>query len=469
MNRLTLLAAAVLAVGSLAAKAPEYRQVEARENAQKPEWKSYEAKTVDRLPGFNCRKSDPRQSVYGGWMVDRQEATGFFRTQKIGDRWWLIDPEGWPYIHKAVAVFTTGGSDRQKKALEEKFGTPAAWAADQQEMLRRYGFNGLGAWSDVNTVRESEHPMPYTVIVNPMGMYRGQHRRHFGGKYKQAGWQGYRFDLAMVFDPGFDAVIDRAIAPIAKYRDDKYLLGYFTDNELPWVNDALDRHLTLLAHDEDAYIAVRKWYDERKGVKDAPAGEITDADRKAFQAFYFDTYMRKVTEALRKYDSNHLYLGCRFNQWNYELVNDEMFKTAGKYMDILSINHYQKWEPDAQAVQNWGAWSGKPFFVTEFYTKGEDSELPNTTGAGWNVRTQAERGYFYQNFVLKLIESKVCVGWHWFTYQDNDPENPNTDPSNRDSNKGMVTWDFQYYSPLLDNMEELNGNVYQLTRFYDAQ
>ena len=52
MNRLTLLAAAVLAVGSLAAKAPEYRQVEARENAQKPEWKSYEAKTVDRLPGF---------------------------------------------------------------------------------------------------------------------------------------------------------------------------------------------------------------------------------------------------------------------------------------------------------------------------------------------------------------------------------------------------------------------------------
>lgn len=176
-----------------------------------------------------------------------------------------------------------------------------------------------------------------------------------------------------------------------------------------------------------------------------------------------------MTKAIKKYDPNHLYLGCRFNQWNYELVNDEMFKTAGKYMDILSINHYQKWEPDAQAVQNWGAWSGKPFFVTEFYTKGEDSELPNTTGAGWNVRTQAERGYFYQNFALKLIESKVCVGWHWFTYQDNDPENLNTDPSNRDSNKGMVTWDFQYYSPLLDNMEELNGNVYQLTRFYDAQ
>lgn len=122
MNRLTLLAAAVLAAGSLAAKSPEYRRVEARENAQKPEWKSYEAKTVDRLPGFNCRKSDPKQSVYGGWMVDRQEATGFFRTQKIGDRWWLIDPEGWPFIHKAVAVFTTAVRTARKRPSKRNSG-----------------------------------------------------------------------------------------------------------------------------------------------------------------------------------------------------------------------------------------------------------------------------------------------------------------------------------------------------------
>ena len=165
-------------------------------------------------------------------------------------------------------------------------------------------------------------------------------------------------------------MIDRAVSPVAEYRDDKYLLGYFTDNELPWVNDALDRHLTLLAHDEDAYIAVRKWYDERKGVKDAPAAEITDADRKAFQTFYFDTYMRKVTEALRKYDPNHLYLGCRFNQHHQEMASPEIFAVAGRYMDVISINHYRLWEPDAAWMANWEKWSGKPFIITEFYTKG---------------------------------------------------------------------------------------------------
>src|SRR5262245_5574434 len=31
---------------------------------------------------------------YGGYAGDRRKATGFFRVEKIGERWWLIDPEG---------------------------------------------------------------------------------------------------------------------------------------------------------------------------------------------------------------------------------------------------------------------------------------------------------------------------------------------------------------------------------------
>ena len=464
----TLLLAGLLAAEGLAARTPGYRQVQARENARKTEWKSYEAKTVDRLAGFNPRKADPRQDEFGGWMVNRQQATGFFRTQKIGDRWWLIDPEGYPYLAKGIAVFSMGGSDRQRKALAEKFSTPEAWAESQQAMLRSYGFNSLGAWSAVDVVRRSEHPMPYTVIVSPMGAYRSEHRKRFGGKYRQAGWQGYRFDLAMVFDPGFDAVIDGVVSQVAKYRDDKYLVGYFTDNEIPWVNDALDRHLTLLAHDEDAYLTVRKWFEERKG-KDARVDQITDEDRRAFQAFYFETYMRKVTAALRKYDPNHLYLGCRFNQHREEMASPEIFAVAGKYMDVISINHYRLWEPKAEWMANWEKWSGKPFLITEFYTKGEDSGLPNNTGAGWNVPTQADRGWFYQNFVMELLRSGNCVGWHWFTYMDNDPQNLKTDPSNRDSNKGVVAWDFSPYVVLLDEMKQLNDCTYRLTQYFDAQ
>ena len=105
--------------------------------------------------------------------------------------------------------------------------------------------------------------------------------------------------------------------------------------------------------------------------------------------------------------------------------------------------------------------------ITEFYAKGEDSGLPNATGGGWLVRTQGDRGIFYENFVNELIKSKVCVGWHWFKYMDNDPTDLKTDPSNRDSNKGVVSWDFKRYDPLLAHMKRMNSHVYGLSGFYE--
>lgn len=440
--------------------------VETRKNTRVAEWTSYPTRTLGTLKGFKTRKTDPATDEYGGWKDVTYEATGFFRTQKVGGRWWIIDPSGHPYIFKGVAVFSVGHSQRQRQALADKFSTRENWAQSEMDMLRSLGFNGLGAWSTVDVVRKCERPMPYTVIVSPMGRYKAEHIRRFGGSYLQHGWQNYRFDLAMVFDPDFDTYVESELARVEAYKDDPWLVGYFTDNEIPWVNDALDRHLTLLAHDEPAYLAVREWFDNRKG-KDAGVEDITQEDRDAFMAFYLDTYLSKVTTALRKHDTNHMYLGCRFNQWREELHNKAMFEVAGRYMDIISVNHYQRWTPDMEEITNFGSWSGKPFIVTEFYTKGEDSDLPNTTGAGWNVHTQADRGWFYQNFCLQLLESKCCVGWHWFKYMDNDPEDTTTDYSNRDSNKGMVKWNFDPYPELLERMKQLNERTYRLIKYFD--
>jgi len=83
------------------------------------------------------------------------------------------------------------------------------------------------------------------------------------------------------------------------------------------------------------------------------------------------------------------------------------------------------------------------------------------------VATQQDRGWFYQNFTLGLLESKVCVGWHWFKYIDNDPTDLKTDPSNRDSNKGIVNVKYEPYQPLLDAMQELNHAAYPLTDYFD--
>ncbi|MCC8154371.1 MAG: hypothetical protein LIP01_09230 [Tannerellaceae bacterium] len=442
--------------------------VKARENSTVEKWDTYQALTVENLKGFKKGK-EPALSKFSGYKVNRQDATGFFRTEQIAGRWWIIDPEGYPFHHRAVVAYEPGRSEKQQLALQEKFGTRTGWLEAETKRLRSYGFNGAGAWSAVKDMRMTESPLVYTVIVNPMGNYNHEQKKKYGGSYRIAGWQGYRFNLPMVFDKEFEEYVERSLAPLAEYKDDPYLLGYFTDNELPWYTDALDRHLQYLAKDEPGYLAAYEWLNKRKG-KDAGIEDITEEDRQAFSAYFFETYMQKVTSVLRRIDPNHMYLGCRFNQEpRQELTNPEIFRVAGQYMDIISINHYRKWEPDQNQLQEWREWSGRPFLITEWYVKGEDSGLPNATGAGWNVETQDDRGLFYENFTLGLLRSPYSVGWHWFRYQDNDPEDLSTDPSNRDSNKGIVDRDYNPWTDLLNRTRNVNNQVYNLTRFFDAQ
>jgi len=180
-----------------------------------------------------------------------------------------------------------------------------------------------------------------------------------------------------------------------------------------------------------------------------------------------EKYYSVVSKAIKKYDPNHLYLGSRLH--SYELKVEPFFRAVGKYVDVIAINYYRVWTPVAKDMENWTTWSGKPFIVTEWYTKGEDSKMTNYSGAGWLVHTQNDRGLFYQNFSLALLESGNCVGFHWFKYQDNDPDNKNVDPSNTDANKGIVNTTYDVYEPLLSKMKEINTQVYSLIDFFDKR
>ena len=104
--------------------------------------------------------------------------------------------------------------------------------------------------------------------------------------------------------------------------------------------------------------------------------------------------------------------------------------------------------------------------ISEFYTKGEGTGLVNQNGAGWIVKTQQDRGSFYQNFALALLQSKVCIGWHWFKYMDEDPDSTG-DPSISSANKGTVDFNFNPYVPLLTSMHDLNQHVYGLASYFD--
>ena len=93
---------------------------------------SIDCRTLDSLDDYFIDPVNMELSKYGGWKAHRVAATGFFRVEKINDRWWAIDPEGYLYIHKAPNSIH----------LDD-------FTADEiYQLLPQYGFNGTGCWSD---------------------------------------------------------------------------------------------------------------------------------------------------------------------------------------------------------------------------------------------------------------------------------------------------------------------------------
>lgn len=452
---------AALAFSTEAADKP--LMVSALPRGQK-EWHEYETRDLDSLPSFKPAKHRPKLDRFGG-LADRQyPATGFLRTQKVGDRWWIVDPEGHPMLHMALVRVAPIVSPTNETTFAKHFGNDATWAAKTTSFLREHGFNGLGAWSSTTALRAVEAPLVYTTNLDFMSGY-GRKR---GGTFVQPGHAGYPNDSIFVFDPGFETFCEERAQALADHKDDPYLLGYFSDNELPWRHNALDRFLEL-PESEAGRQAAQKWWETRQrdnATEQNPQGTraITDADRDAFLGLIADRYYHIVSTAIRKYDPNHLFLGARHHPPDFDL--EPLLRAAGRYIDVLSMNYYGAWTPSAERIKNWETWTGKPFLVTEWYVKGVDSGLGNTTGAGWIVKTQKDRGLFYEQFTLALLESRACVGWHWFRYMDNDPSHKE-DPSNVDANKGVLTIQYEPYKPLLRSMKRLNEQVYSLIEYFD--
>lgn len=153
-------------------------------------------------------------------------------------------------MHRGFAVFVAETSSGQKAALTANYGSSSNWVTTtENEYLRQNGFSGVGAWSNVDLILYSAKPLIYNTIASPLVSYRSQHIKKFTNSEYPAGsysWQGYYRGIVMVFDLEFDTYVDSSIKGIAKYANDKNLLGYFTDNELLYIDKALFKRIVKL-------------------------------------------------------------------------------------------------------------------------------------------------------------------------------------------------------------------------------
>ena len=402
----------------------------------------------------------------------RLKSPGFFHTQVINKRLWIVDPSGQPWLSLGVCHIsyegdrTDDGQSPYHDVASRRYGDGETWARAQAKRLRQWGFNTIGCWS---SPQMNSQGLAYTVMLNVSTF---------------AGGDWLRNEFPDVFSPAFSAgAAQSAAEKCAPCKDDPLLLGYFADNELDW--NGFRRGLTLfdtfLARDAatPGKLALVKQLRERyhgdlaalnaawdlslasfeallecKSIQPGSQAQVEtiSADKDAYLRLAARTYFATCRDAIHAVDPHHMILGVRFAGRAELGVAEE----CGKYVDIVSFNDYN-YDVPADKLWDLARDTYRPIMITEWSFKAMDSGLPNLRGAGVPVVTQMERAEAYERYTKQALSLPFVVGLHWFQYTDQPIQGRAHDGEN--SNYGLVTIDDEPYVTLVEKMRQVNAQA----------
>lgn len=355
-------------------------------------------------------------SEYGGFTSAKTRPTGFFRVEKIKERWWFIDPDGYLFFSNGSCcieplsdlsrtegreyIFTKlppeelspsiTSSGRTRNAsfytwnLNRRFGDDwyQEWMTLTSRRMNSWGLNTIGNWSDTNL--GSSRKIPYVVNLSGWGI--------------QTGIMG----MPDVYEPGYAAMVDSAASEqCSPKKNDAYLIGYFIGNEPPWPGREQELAELILDGKSSAMQIALKQY--------LSAGD-TPERRKEFIYQAYTRFLKIVCSAIKKYDPNHLNLGFRLGGVN----PDEMISASKDFFDVFSINIYN-YTPGQEIIQNIYDLTGLPVLIGEFHfgvpARGMAPGLAQT-------KDLQERAVAYQYYVENAAAHPAIIGTHWFQWID---------------------------------------------------
>lgn len=448
---------------------------------------------------------------YGGSTIYLpRTATGFFRTEFVNGKWWLVTPQGnlffsigmnnvsannptvvtgreslfsqlpvkndplgqfYSWIKQPRLGPPTGAAtyDFYKSNLYQKYGSNwnSQWADTTQQRLSHWGFNTIGNWSDGNLLGTGK--MPYTATG-----YSGS-----TGATISTGLD-YWAPTPDPFDPQFAVDLARNLNSVTqKYKSDPYCIGYFVDNEINWVgvgpkanlgisigtlkkqsssspakqeflNQLSGKYGTIEALNNSWQSGFSSWA-SLKGPVDVAAltSSRLDQDLSNFLTVFARRYFSSVRDELKRQDPNHLYLACRFSWYGPEVL-----AAAAEFSDVLSFNVYAR----NISARDWSFLGplNKPAMISEFQFGARDRGL---FGPGLiETDSQTGRAQLYNDYVLSAARCPFFVGCHWFQYTDQPTSGRAFDGQNY--NIGMVDITDTPYPELTQGCQETNRQVY---------
>jgi hypothetical protein len=419
-------------------------------------------------------------------------ATGFFHVTRDGDTWWLVDPNGQRMLSLGTDHVRYEGHWCEKlgyppygRQTQKKYGSAEKWAEEATRRLKAWNFNMLGAG---NSPQARYQGVAHTDFIR-----FGTDFSSVAHIVEKTTWTGF----PDVFDPRFERFCDiRARAKCVKGLNDPWLMGYFLDNELEWWGKTwrpggmLEEAFTLPADSAAKQTLVRLLREQFGGdiaafntafqsnvgsfnevlVSTVKLQVTTPAAQAASDAFLDAVarrYFEVTTAAVRRYDPNHMVIGCRFAH----NAPDAAWRAAGATCDLVTMNTYPRVDMQREHVFDMAEHlasryelCGKPIIVTEWSFPALDAvdsfgrPLPSQHGAGMRVDTQAQKAACYTIMQRSLFELPFIVGSHYFMWSD-EPSLGISSTFPEDSNYGLVSESDEPYELLTQTAKRVNAQM----------
>lgn len=436
---------------------------------------------------ISCLPTGSERDQFMAWNAQpaaKRKATGFFRTEEIDGRWWLIAPNGNLFYSTGLDCVGLGLSARLDQSTRKHYtwlpevqgefssaigqgtvnfyrcnlirkwgneGLEKRFVERTLERMKSWGFTSLGNWSDERL--QAAGKIPYTSMGPPTWSLKVP---YIAG------------DICDVFDGNFKSEAHRVAQSLKRSKDDAWLIGYFLDNELPWYSlvpslqelkpDAPARRVWLGMLKEkykDIHSLNQAWHAHARSFEtlecpyDDAANAVAKSDMAAYRATFADRFYGIWCEAMKAADPHHLILGSRHADRYPEVI-----AACGKYSDVVSFNQYSV-SFDRKKFDGYYKLCRKPFLIGEYAFDSLDAGL---LAAFVPVANQQERGRCYEQFSNAVADTSYFVGAHYFQYID-EPVTGRT-PDKENSFNGFVSVVDVPYSYLVKAAQSVNSRIY---------
>ena len=412
------------------------------------EWTSEDDQHVDR--------ARYHYSQYGGYLDARiDEGTGFFRTAKIDGRWWFVDPEGYLFLSHGVNCVGPGGGGSIAR-LEHRQNLYKQLPPERpQSQSGRYRSPSFGTWNLNRRYGDEYREKSIDNIITRMDRWGlntianwsnssvyNRNQKAFTLQMNNIGIEGELLGLADVYAPDFEEKIDEAVrSTVEPYRDNPWLLGYFTYNEPSFLGREV-RLCDLILEGKDR--SIKTALQEHLAEADSPESRIQ------FIHNTFSIFIETVDRSLEKHDPNHLTLGIRFGQE----AESKILELCKDVFDVFSFNCYDRY-PSQEMMDRFMEVTGKPLFIGEYHFGTVDRGMAQSL---WQVNSQEERGVAYRYYTEKAYEHPGLIGTSYFQWCDQDLTGRSYDGENY--NCGLVDVTDRPYPLLVEAVSETAQRIY---------